>query len=188
MPTGTWTIGSPSSTRTQRLGSQATHIGNATFQVSTPGTYTIDSIGVYVAAETVNTVLVSCELYSGSTLIASTTEQFVTTTTLGTYIFSRTSHNNGGSWVVTISGNTELRLQLKLRNTSTNFQNCSYSAWYDVDGILRPYGIISYTTTGSGAKIWNGSSWVKHPVKVWNGSSWVRRPVKVWNGSSWVTR
>ena len=33
--------------------------------------------------------------------------------------------------------------------------------------------IRSFTVTGAGIKVWNGSAWGYKPVKVWNGSAWV---------------
>lgn len=187
MATGSWTFGSNSTTRNELC--YTTFYQDTRHTITAPNTYTIDSIQVYAAADVVNTVYVSAELLMDSTLIAKTTEKLITNTSVLSYNFTRTSNNAGGTWSVTLTTTTELTLRLIFRNTDSSARTVSFYAYWDTfSGIYRPYGIVSWTAPGSGAKVWSGSSWVKRPVKVWNGSSWVRRPVKVWNGSSWVTR
>lgn len=36
-------------------------------------------------------------------------------------------------------------------------------------------------------KVWDGSTWVKHPAKVWNGTSWVTAPMAGHDGTDWVS-
>jgi hypothetical protein len=57
-----------------------------------------------------------------------------------------------------------------------------YSDWSGT----RTFTVTS--ATGTGIKVWDGSSWSYKPVKVWTGSTWVAKPVKVWNGSAWITK
>jgi hypothetical protein len=59
-----------------------------------------------------------------------------------------------------------------------DFNAQTYVGWNEL-------AYLTYTPYPSGAKVWNGSANVKHPVKTWNGSAWVRNPVKTWNGSAW---
>lgn len=72
-------------------------------------------------------------------------------------------------------------------------------------GTQSPTGTISQTSTYAGAaatfptsapppptrtgkaKVWDGSSWVSHPVKTWSGTAWVVHPAKAWDGTQWVT-
>lgn len=187
MATGQWYFGSQSYQRTELV--YTTFYQDTTATITTPNTYTITGIYTYATAAVTHKVYVSCELYVGSTLIAKTTESLITLTTMTQYGFTRTYHNAGGPWEITITGATPLTFRIKFRNTDSSPRNVTFWAYYDTfSGIYRPYGIVEWSTPGSGMKVWTGSSWVKRSVKVWNGSSWVRRPVKVWNGSSWVTR
>jgi len=187
MATGQWYFGSANYQRNEYV--YTTFYQDTTVTITTPNTYIITRIDTYAAASVVNKVYVSCELYNGATLIARTTESPIISTTLTQYGFSRTSSNAGGPWAITITGPTQLTFRIKFRNTDSSPRTVVFWSYYETfTGIYRPYGIVWWTTPGSGMNVWTGSSWVKRPVKVWNGSSWVRRPVKVWNGSSWVTR
>src|SRR6185437_12314427 len=56
-----------------------------------------------------------------------------------------------------------------------NFGAQTYVSWNEL-------AYLNYTPSPSGAKVWDGSAFVKHPVKTWNGFAWVRHPVKTWNG------
>jgi hypothetical protein len=42
-------------------------------------------------------------------------------------------------------------------------------------------------TVLSGARVWNGTSFVAGTTRVWNGTSFVSSTTRVWNGSSWVS-
>jgi hypothetical protein len=189
MPTATWTVGSASTTDTPFV--YTDFYKDATFTITTPRNYTIESMQWYASAETVNVVYCSCELYlaTAGTLIARSTKRLINATTLQAYNFTRTSNNGGGPWAYNLTSSTTFAFRIKFRNTSGSPKTCTYYAWLDFTSSKVPYGVITVSYPGSGAYVMTSSgSWTKRPVKVWNGSSWVRRPVKVWNGSSWVTR
>jgi hypothetical protein len=183
----TWTIGSPAFTDTPLV--YIDYYKDAQFAISTPRNYTIDGMYWYAAANSVNVVYCSCELYVGTSLIAKSTEKLITASSLQQYGFTRTSNNGGGPWAYNLTSLTYFTFRIKFRNTAGGPTSCSYYAWNDPFYGYSPYGLITVSYPGSGAYVWTSSgSWVKRPVKVWNGSSWVRRPVKVFDGSTWVTR
>jgi hypothetical protein len=185
MPTETWTIGSAATTDSPYV--QTTFYKDAQFTISTPRNYTIESMQWYASAGTVNVVYCSCELLVGSTLVATSTEQLISTTSLISYKFTRTSHNGGGPWAYNLTTSTTFTFRIRFRNTASTGQTCTYYAWFDFGSNKVPHGLITVSYPGSGAYVRTSSGWRKRPVRVWNGSSWVRRPVKVWNGSIWVT-
>ncbi len=97
-----------------------------------------------------------------------------------------------GTKIVTTAGSGNRAVQLLWRSVSSTG---SYTAGgtFDLGG---NYAIIAASyelTIGGGggsrtgnAKVWNGSSWVSHPVKVWNGSAWVDHDIKGYDGSTWI--
>ncbi|MGW1180145.1 hypothetical protein [Streptomyces drozdowiczii] len=42
-----------------------------------------------------------------------------------------------------------------------------------------------FTSPGSTAKVWTGSTWTAKPVRVWTGSAWVTKQTRAWSGASW---
>lgn len=48
--------------------------------------------------------------------------------------------------------------------------------------------VLSFLTTArtGKAKVWNGSTWVQHPVKRWSGTAWELHPAKGWTGFQWL--
>ncbi len=185
MPSTDWYVGSNLVTANVYVVTSFSKDAQTT--ISTPKTYTINSLQWYAAAEVPGGgIYIKTELYVGSTLVARTTEREVTTNAMQAFSFTRTSHNDGGPWVYTVTGNTTFTFRIWFRS-GVGGMTCMYRAWQNAAGDYVPYGVINVSYPESGAKVWNGSSWVKRPVKVWDGSSWVRRPVKVRSGSSWVT-
>jgi len=185
MPSSTWYVGSYQTTYSPFV--VVDFWKDAQTTITTPNTYTIEILQWYAAAEVASGIYIKTELYVGGDLVARTTEKQITATSVTSYGFSRTANNGGGPWAYTVTGSTTFTFRIWFRNATGGGKTCTYAAWQDFGGDYVPYGVISVSYPGSGARVWNGSSWVKRPVKVWNGSSWVRRPVKVWNGSSWVT-
>lgn len=47
-------------------------------------------------------------------------------------------------------------------------------------------GILTITVT-SGARLWNGTTFVSGNTRAWNGTAFVSTTTRVWNGSSWVS-